>query len=48
MLINKFPDSEFKFETGKSKKYEIEAIQDNTVYTKEVYEYLLGLYYLVA
>lgn len=37
-----------KFETGNDKKYKVEAIQHNKVYTKKVDKYLLGLYYLVA
>ena len=37
-----------EFEKGNDKKYEIEAIQDSTVYAKEADRYLLGLYYLVT
>ena len=37
-----------EFEPGDDKKYEVEAIQDSTVYAKEANEYLLELYYLVV
>ena len=37
-----------KFELGNNKEYELEAIQDNAVYTKKANRHLLGLYYLVA
>ena len=43
---HKFSLSEF--ELGNNKKYKIEAIQDNTVYAKEVDRHLPWLYYLVA
>lgn len=44
--INKFPMPEFK--TGYEKEYEVKAIQNSTVYTKEVDKYLSGLFYLVV
>ena len=37
-----------EFELGDNKEYEVEAIQDNTVYAKEADRHLPGLYYLVA
>ena len=37
-----------EFELGDDKKYKIKAIQDSTVYAKEVNKHLLGLYYFVA
>ena len=37
-----------EFKIGNNKKYNIEVIQDNVVYTKKVGRHLLGLYYLVA
>lgn len=37
-----------EFKTDNNKKYEVEAIWENVVYTKEVDGYLLGLYNLVA
>ena len=37
-----------EFKPGDDKEYEVKAIQDNTVYAKEVDGYLLGLYYLIA
>ena len=37
-----------KFEVGKSKKYKVKAIRDNTVYTNKTQGYLPGLYYLVV
>ena len=37
-----------KFESGDNKKYEVETIQDSTIYPKETDRYLPGLYYLVA
>ena len=47
--INKFAEVlEFEFEPGDDKEYKVEAIQDSTVYTKEVDGHLLELYYLVA
>lgn len=42
--MNKFL---LKFETSNKKIYEIEAIQDNVVYTKEADGHLLRLYYLL-
>ena len=44
--IKKFTVS--KFETGDNKEYEMEAIQDSAIYTKETDGYLLELYYLVV
>lgn len=32
---------------GKNKEYKIKAIQDNTIYAKEVDGHLLRVYYLV-
>ena len=43
--MNKFSVPEF--EPGDNKEYEIEAIRDSIVYTKEVDGHLPGLYYLV-
>lgn len=40
--------SMLEFETSDNKKYEIEAIWDSAIYTKETDRHLLGLYYLVA
>ena len=40
--------SVLEFEPGDNKEYEVEAIQDNTVYAKKVDGHLPGLYYLVA
>ena len=37
-----------EFEPGDNKEYEVEAIRDSAVYTKEADGHLLGLYYLVA
>ena len=37
-----------KFETGKSKKYKVEAILDSAVYVNKTKGYLSGLYYLLA
>ena len=37
-----------EFEPGNDKEYEMEAILDSAVYTKEVDRHLLELYYLVA
>ena len=37
-----------KFEAGNNKEYNVEAIQDNAVYAKEVDGHLPGLYYLIA
>ena len=36
-----------EFEPCNDKKYEIKAIQDSAVYTKEADGYLSGLYYLI-
>ena len=35
-----------EFELDNDKEYEIEAIQDSAIYTKEVDRHLPGLYYL--
>ena len=43
--MNKFAVPEFK--TSDEKKYKVKAIQNNTVYTKEVDGHLPGLYDLV-
>ena len=45
--MNKFVEVP-EFEVGDNKEYEVEAIQDNVVYTKEADRYLLGLHYLVV
>ena len=37
-----------KFEPGNNKEYEVKAIQDSAVYTKEADGHLPGLYYLIA
>ena len=36
-----------EFELGNNKEYEVEAIQENAVYTKEADGHLPGFYYLV-
>ena len=38
----------FEFKPGNNKKYKIKAIQNNTVYAKEVTGHLLRLYYLIT
>ena len=37
-----------EFEPSDDKKYEVEAIRDSTVYTKEANGHLPGLYYLAV
>ena len=37
-----------EFEPGNNKKYEMEAIQNSTIYAKKADKYLPRLYYLVA
>ena len=37
-----------EFEPSSNKKYKVKAIQDSTVYVKEVDRHLSGLYYLVS
>ena len=47
--MNKFAEvSEFEFEPGDDKKYEVKATWDSAVYTKETDGYLPELYYLVV
>ena len=43
-----FLESKLEFNAGNNKEYEIEAIIDRVVYTKEAEEYSPGLYYLVS
>ena len=43
-----FPEPEPEFDVGDNKEYEVEAIKDSAVYTKEVEGQLLGLSYLVS
>ena len=45
--MNKFAEMP-EFEAGDDQEYELEAIQDNAVYPKEVDGHLPGLYYLVS
>ena len=45
--MNKFAEVP-ELELSDDKKYEVEAIQDSAVYTKEANRYLPGLYYLVS
>ena len=40
--------TELDFEAGNSKEYEVEAIRDSAVYSRESEGHLPGLYYLVA
>ena len=40
--------TELEFEASDSKKYKVEAIQDNAIYANKAESYLSGLYYLVA
>ena len=42
-----FPKLELEFDASDNKKYEVKAIKDSIVYTKEAKRYLLSLYYLV-
>ena len=37
-----------EFELGNDKEYEVEAIQDSTIYAKKVDGHLSRLYYLIA
>ena len=39
---------ELEFESGNSKEYKVEAIQDSAVYARELKSHLPKLYYLVA
>ncbi len=39
---------EFKGDGGNGEEYEVEAIRDSAVYTRESEGYLPGLYYLVS
>ena len=39
---------ELKFDTNNSKGYEVEALRDSAVYTKELEDQIPSLYYLVA
>ena len=43
-----FPEPEPEFDAGNNKEYEVEAIIDNAVYTKEAERHLPGLYYLIS
>ena len=40
--------TKLEFETGNSKKYEVEAIWNSAVYANKAKGHLPGLYYLVA
>lgn len=40
--------SELDFIIGNNKEYKVQTIQDSTVYTNEMEDYLLSLCYLVA
>ena len=43
-----FSESEREFDADNNKEYEIEAIIDSAVYTKEAERHLPDLYYLVS
>ena len=43
-----FLEPEPEFDTSDNKKYEVQAIKDSAVDTKETKEHLPGLYYLVS
>ena len=43
-----FPKPEPKFDINNNKKYKVEVIKNNAVYTKKAKKYLPGLYYLVT
>ena len=43
-----FLEPKLEFNAGNIKKYEVEAIKDSAIYSKEAEGHLLGLYYLIS
>ncbi len=41
-------ETAIELDKGNSKEYEVKAIRDSTVYTRELKGYLLGFYYLIS